>query len=214
MRIAIFLASVLVLSGCASAEPREEIPVASQVTEQEASDTETQDDAEVAEMESAEPESSETTAEESEEGEEVSGESAETRETEQSEPEESEQEASDESEQEESVEQENESAESDDDSAQEPEATEEPSPSPAPEETTVGYTLAQVSQRDSAAECWVAIDGGVYDLTSWIRSHPGGSGAILNLCGKDGTSSFTSQHGGQARPTSTLDGYYIAPLVG
>ena len=212
MRIAIFLASVLVLSGCASAEPREETPVASQVTEQEASDTETQDDAEVAEMESAEPEPSETTEEESQEGEEETGESAETRETEVSEPEESEQEASDESEQEESVEQENESA--DDDSAQEPEATEEPSPSPTPEETTVGYTLAQVSQRDSAAECWVAIDGGVYDLTSWIRSHPGGSGAILNLCGKDGTSSFTSQHGGQARPTSTLDGYYIAPLVG
>ena len=212
MRLAIFLASVLVLSGCASAEPREETPVASQVTEQEASDTETQDDAEVAEMESAEPEPSETTEEESEEGEEETGESAETRETEVSEPEESEQEASDESEQEESVEQENESA--DDDSAQEPEATEEPSPSPTPEETTLGYTLAQVSQRDSAAECWVAIDGGVYDLTSWIRSHPGGSGAILNLCGKDGTSSFTSQHGGQARPTSTLDGYYIAPLVG
>jgi len=212
MRLAIFLASVLVLSGCASAEPREETPVASQVTEQEASDTETQDDAEVAEMESAEPEPSETTEEESQEGEEETGESAETRETEVSEPEESEQEASDESEQEESVEQENESA--DDDSAQEPEATEEPSPSPTPEETTVGYTLAQVSQRDSAAECWVAIDGGVFDLTSWIRSHPGGSGAILNLCGKDGTSSFTSQHGGQARPTSTLDGYYIAPLVG
>jgi|GEM_PF-819307 len=212
MRLAIFLASVLVLSGCASAEPREETPVASQVTEQEASDTETQDDAEVAEMESAEPEPSETTEEESQEGEEETGESAETRETEVSEPEESEQEASDESEQEESVEQENESA--DDDSAQEPEATEEPSPSPTPEETTLGYTLAQVSQRDSAAECWVAIDGGVYDLTSWIRSHPGGSGAILNLCGKDGTSSFTSQHGGQARPTSTLDGYYIAALVG
>jgi len=212
MRLAIFLASVLVLSGCASAEPREETPVASQVTEQEASDTETQDDAEVAEMESAEPEPSETTEEESQEGEEETGESAETRETEVSEPEESEQEASDESEQEESVEQENESA--DDDSAQEPEATEEPSPSPTPEETTLSYTLAQVSQRDSAAECWVAIDGGVYDLTSWIRSHPGGSGAILNLCGKDGTSSFTSQHGGQARPTSTLDGYYIAPLVG
>ena len=212
MRLAIFLASVLVLSGCASAEPREETPVASQVTEQEASDTETQDDAEVAEMESAEPEPSETTEEESQEGEEETGESAETRETEVSEPEESEQEASDESEQEESVEQENESA--DDDSAQEPEATEEPSPSPTPEETTLSYTLAQVSQRDSAAECWVAIDGGVYDLTSWIRSHPGGSGAILNLCGKDGTSSFTSQHGGQARPTSTLDGYYIAALVG
>ncbi|MEL0319172.1 MAG: cytochrome b5-like heme/steroid binding domain-containing protein, partial [Aquiluna sp.] len=90
----------------------------------------------------------------------------------------------------------------------------EPEPSPTAEETFQGYTLAEVSERDSAAECWVAIDGGVYDLTEWIRSHPGGSGAILNLCGKDGTTSFTSQHGGQARPSSTLDGYYLAPLIG
>ncbi|MEK9987234.1 MAG: cytochrome b5 domain-containing protein, partial [Aquiluna sp.] len=100
--------------------------------------------------------------------------------------------------------------------SQEPtqEQSPEPEPSPTAEETFQGYTLAEVSERDSAAECWVAIDGGVYDLTEWIRSHPGGSGAILNLCGKDGTTSFTSQHGGQARPSSTLDGYYLAPLIG
>ena len=209
MRLAIFLASVLVLTGCAATEPQEQTSVAGQVAEESAADTETQDEAEVAEMESAESESSASTEEESEEGEEESAESAETRD-----PEDSEQEESEESEQEESVEQEDELVESGEDSAQESEPSEEPSPSPTPEETTVGYTLAQVSQRDSAAECWVAIDGGVYDLTSWIRSHPGGSGAILNLCGKDGTSSFTSQHGGQARPNSTLDGYYLAPLIG
>lgn len=100
--------------------------------------------------------------------------------------------------------------------SQEPtqEQSSEPEPSPTAEETFQGYTLAEVSARDSAAECWVAIDGGVYDLTEWIRSHPGGSGAILNLCGTDGTTSFTSRHGGQARPTSTLDGYYLAPLIG
>ncbi|MGA1113455.1 MAG: cytochrome b5 domain-containing protein, partial [Aquiluna sp.] len=96
----------------------------------------------------------------------------------------------------------------------EPQPTQTAEPTPTPEESVNGYTLAQVSERNSAAECWVAIDGGVYDLTQWIRSHPGGSGAILNLCGKDGTASFTSQHGGQARPSSTLDGYYLAPLVG
>ena len=201
MRFAIFLASVLVLSGCATVEPQEETPVASQVTEQEASDAETQDEAEVADLESAEPESSESTEEVSEEREEESVESADTREPE-------------ESEQEESSEEENELAEADEEQAQEPEPTEEPSPTPTPEETTVGYTLADVAKRDSAAECWAAVDGKVYDLTNWIRSHPGGSGAILNLCGKDGTSSFTSQHGGQARPTSTLDGYYLAPLIG
>ena len=215
MRLAIFLASLLVLSGCASAEPQEDDSTAGQVTEQSTTDTATQDEAEAIEPEpseteeeeSASQEPSESSDEESEEGPEESQEPAETQElAEAQEPQEPEQE--------ESSQGENESAEANEEQSQEPEPTQEPSPSPSPEQTTVGYTLAQVAERDSAAECWVAIDGGVYDLTSWIRSHPGGSGAILNLCGKDGTSSFTSQHGGQARPTSTLDGYYIAPLVG
>lgn len=97
-------------------------------------------------------------------------------------------------------------------SSEEEEVEQTQEPEPAPEPTIVGYTLAEVASRNSQAECWVAIDGGVYDLTMWIRSHPGGSGAILQLCGTDGTSMFLGQHGGQARPASTLDGYYIGPL--
>ncbi|HEY7853725.1 MAG TPA: cytochrome b5-like heme/steroid binding domain-containing protein [Aquiluna sp.] len=87
-----------------------------------------------------------------------------------------------------------------------------PTEEPAPEPEVVGYTLAQVAQKNSAAECWVAIDGNVYDLTQWIRSHPGGQGAITQLCGTDGTAQFLGMHGGQSRPSSTLDGYLIGPL--
>jgi cytochrome b involved in lipid metabolism len=103
-------------------------------------------------------------------------------------------------------------------SEREEEAEASPSPTPtatktqAPEPEVVGYTLAEVAQKNTSADCWVAIDGGVYDLTMWIRSHPGGSGAITQLCGKDGTSQFLSMHGGQSRPASTLDSYYIGPL--
>lgn len=101
-----------------------------------------------------------------------------------------------------------------------PTATPSPTPTPTPTPTeelasepeVVGYTLAQVAQKNSAAECWVAIDGGVYDLTQWIRSHPGGQGAITQLCGTDGTAQFLGKHGGQSRPSSTLDGYLIGPL--
>lgn len=89
-----------------------------------------------------------------------------------------------------------------------------PSQSPSPTQTAAGYTLAEVAKRNTESECWVAIDGGVYDLTEWIRQHPGGSGAIRSLCGTDGTSQFTSQHGGEASPSSTLDRYYLGPLAG
>jgi len=88
-----------------------------------------------------------------------------------------------------------------------------PTASPSPTETAEpGFTLAEVSTRNTASECWVAISGNVYDLTRWIAQHPGGSSAIIQLCGTDGTRAFTSQHGGQSNPTSTLARYLIGPL--
>jgi cytochrome b involved in lipid metabolism len=76
----------------------------------------------------------------------------------------------------------------------------------------VGYTMAQVRANNTARSCWSAIDGFVYDLTRWINSHPGGSGAILFLCGKDGTNAFKAQHENQSRPAIRLDGYKLGPL--
>lgn len=93
-------------------------------------------------------------------------------------------------------------------------STESPSQSPSPTQTTSSLTLAEVSKRNTQSECWVVIDGGVYDLTDWIRKHPGGAGSISSLCGSDGTAQFTSKHGGEPRPTSTLESYYLGPLAG
>lgn len=95
-----------------------------------------------------------------------------------------------------------------------PTATATPTQSASPTQTAAGYTLAEVAKRNTQTECWVAIDGGVYDLTDWIRQHPGGSGSIRALCGTDGTNQFISQHGGESRPSSTLDRYYLGPLAG
>lgn len=86
--------------------------------------------------------------------------------------------------------------------------------SPSPTQTSPALTLAEVAKRNTQSECWVAIDGNVYDLTEWIRQHPGGSGSIRSLCGTDGTDQFMSQHGGESRPSSTLDRYYLGPLAG
>jgi len=94
-------------------------------------------------------------------------------------------------------------------------ATPTSTPTAEPTETAVaGYTMAEVSKKNTASSCWVVVDGSVYDLTGWITRHPGGSSAITNLCGRDATANFDAQHGGQARPSSTLDSYFIGPLVG
>ena len=205
MRIALLLASLLVLTGCASSEPAAQTPV--QTTEQTEAGAGAGEETQELSDETAEEEPQE---QESDESGEEDGETAEPEESEASE----EDSRDDEQTEDDASEDESESDEPAEENSEEPQPTQTAEPTQEPEETVNGFTLAQVSERNSAAECWVAIDGGVYDLTQWIRSHPGGSGAILNLCGKDGTSSFTSQHGGQARPSSTLDGYYLAPLVG
>jgi hypothetical protein len=87
-----------------------------------------------------------------------------------------------------------------------------PTPTLTPTTTVVGYTLAQVRANNTARSCWTAIDGIVYDLTRWISNHPGGSSAILFLCGTDGTNAFKAQHENQSRPAIRLDMYRLGPL--
>ena len=66
------------------------------------------------------------------------------------------------------------------------------------------YTLAEVQAHNTQTDCWSAIKGNVYDLTSWISRHPGGPAPIIGLCGTDGTEAFTNQHGSMGRPASML----------
>ena len=88
-----------------------------------------------------------------------------------------------------------------------------PSTSAEPTVSASGYTMAKVKTHASAASCWSVINGNVYDLTAWINQHPGGSGAILSLCGTDGTAGFTGMHQGQRKPESRLSGYLLGPLA-
>jgi uncharacterized membrane protein len=74
------------------------------------------------------------------------------------------------------------------------------------------YTMAQVATRDTASDCWVAIDGNVYDLTSWVAQHPGGAAAITGLCGTDGTAAFQGQHSGQSGPERSLSSFLVGAL--
>ena len=89
-----------------------------------------------------------------------------------------------------------------------------PATTPAPGTSAAPtYTLADVAQHNTAAHCWAAVDGRVYDLTDWIGQHPGGQQRIIALCGTDATVAFSTQHGGQARPASQLAPLQIGVLA-
>ena len=80
--------------------------------------------------------------------------------------------------------------------------------------TTAGgaITMADVAKHATAKDCWSAVSGNVYDLTTWISQHPGGSGPILGMCGTDGTAGFEGQHAGQGRPAQELASFLVGPL--
>ncbi len=75
------------------------------------------------------------------------------------------------------------------------------------------FSLSQVSSHKSRTDCWVTVNGGVYNLTTWIDQHPGGADKILALCGKDGSSAFNAQHGSSAQANATLASFKIGTLI-
>ena len=54
------------------------------------------------------------------------------------------------------------------------------------------FTTEQVAEHDSSSDCWTIINGDVYDITSYVSEHPGGS-EITRACGIDGTTLFESR---------------------
>ena len=80
------------------------------------------------------------------------------------------------------------------------------------------YTLEQVAEHDSKENCWLAIEGNVYDVTPFIASgfHPGKL-AILLGCGKDATVLFNTRPMGSGtahseRARKSLPKYLIGTL--
>ncbi|SCU80659.1 LADA_0B08834g1_1 [Lachancea dasiensis] len=58
----------------------------------------------------------------------------------------------------------------------------------------------EVMLHNTVDDCWIVIDGEVYDVTNFIGVHPGGASKILEVAGGDATRKFYSIHSG-----STLD---------
>ena len=80
------------------------------------------------------------------------------------------------------------------------------------------FTMEEVAQHDTRDDCWIAIDGKVYDVTDFITSHPGGS-AILEGCGTDGSELYETRPMGSGTPHSArardmLQDYHIGDVEG
>lgn len=77
------------------------------------------------------------------------------------------------------------------------------------------YTLADVKEHSSASDCWLAIEGKVYDVTAYIKQgiHPGGE-AILLGCGSDATELFRNRPNGSGSHSEKAEGYLVNFYLG
>lgn len=46
---------------------------------------------------------------------------------------------------------------------------------------------ADVAEHSSSQSCWIVLDSNVYDVTSFLKSHPGGAAIILKQAGTAST---------------------------
>ncbi len=73
------------------------------------------------------------------------------------------------------------------------------------------YTLAEVSEHSNPKDCWLVIDGKVYDVTKFLEDHPGGDDVLLSATGKDATDDFEDVgHSTSAR--AMMDEFYVGEI--
>lgn len=78
-----------------------------------------------------------------------------------------------------------------------------------PATNTITLTMDVVAKHNTAADCWMVINGLVLDLSSFTN-HPGG-GTYIPYCGKDGTSGFNAYYH-DSRATAMMKQYELGTL--
>ncbi|KAF2774020.1 hypothetical protein EJ03DRAFT_323369 [Teratosphaeria nubilosa] len=54
--------------------------------------------------------------------------------------------------------------------------------------------VSEIVKHASADDCWIVVNGKVYDLTKFAPEHPGGAQMVYKYAGKDGTKTYNDYH--------------------
>ncbi|AKM84379.1 TPA: hypothetical protein DCZ46_03460 [Candidatus Campbellbacteria bacterium] len=69
-----------------------------------------------------------------------------------------------------------------------------------------------VAQHNKQSDCWMVVDGKVYNITSYMTAHPGGTQTLVSSCGKEATDLFAGILGGHKHSGTAYDilkNYYV-----
>lgn len=73
-------------------------------------------------------------------------------------------------------------------------------PAPRPEAPVVAdkrFALEEVTRHAGADDCWMGINGKVYDLTDYLPDHPSRPSVIVPWCGKEATEAYRTKTKGR-----------------
>lgn len=76
-------------------------------------------------------------------------------------------------------------------------------------------TGAELAVHGRETDCWIAVAGEVYDITTYLPQHPAGESVILPWCGRNATRAFDDLGGGRShskRARRLLDAYLVGTL--
>ena len=58
----------------------------------------------------------------------------------------------------------------------------------------MSFSWSEIKQHNSEGDCWIVIDSVVYDVTKFLKAHPGGKASLLAYAGSDATEQFFELH--------------------
>ena len=85
---------------------------------------------------------------------------------------------------------------------------------------SAGYNSAEVAKHRTPEDCWVSIDGKVYDISGFVDIHPGDIELMKRYCGKESSGPYAVKESGKERgqahsrrANEFLEEYYKGPLT-
>lgn len=75
------------------------------------------------------------------------------------------------------------------------------------------YNREEIIQHNSINDCWIIVYNQVYDITEFLKLHPGGSEILMSRAGEDASSFFQIRHGDLRMIQKRLNQYLIGELV-
>lgn len=67
-----------------------------------------------------------------------------------------------------------------------------------PPSAEVQIALSDVARHSSDTDCWMAIDGLIYDLTAYLPEHPSRPSIIVPWCGREASEAYQTKTKGRS----------------